>query len=65
LIYVDPQINANVLNGLAVEAAKIELRHTATTLNVTSTGVAMEFGGASFKVDAMGLSGSGPLIKLG
>jgi type VI secretion system secreted protein VgrG len=61
----DPRTLSTKLNGLTIDAAKTELTHTATSLKVTSSGVAMEFGAANFKLDAQGLSGSGPLIKLG
>jgi type VI secretion system secreted protein VgrG len=57
--------NDNLLAGLTVDNAKTALTHTATAVEVTAQGVAMSFGAAKFELNAQGLSGSGPLIKLG
>jgi type VI secretion system secreted protein VgrG len=63
---IDPTKPVPVFNGLAIDSAKTELTHTtATSLKLTSAGAEMTFGAANFKLDAQGLSGAGPLIKLG
>jgi hypothetical protein len=53
------------INGLAIDAGKTELTHTGASLKIAPEGVTINFGVSSFEVGAQGVSGSGPLIKLG
>ncbi len=55
----------DLLAGLSVDSTKTALTHTATSVEVSAKGVAMRFGATSFELNAQGLSGTGPLIKLG
>ena len=60
-----PPASDDLLAGLSVDNTKTALTHAATSLEVTTQGVAMSFGAAKFELNAQGLSGSGLLIKLG
>jgi len=65
LTEVDPTLDVPVLNGLRVDNEKSLLSFLASSVKAAGDGVTIACGSAVFKVDAMGLSGTGPLIKLG
>jgi len=62
---VDPTLDVPVLNGLKVDDEKSVLSFLASSVKTAGDGVTIGYGTSILKVDAMGLSGSGPLIKLG